>query len=190
VGFPGLLEPVALKGEVVWVRPGREDAVGGIGIRVPDEADRRRLDDVLGGRAGRVVEPPEGGFKVLLVEDNPLVVEMYSYVLKKLATAELRGKVPMEVHFAADGHAALRALAEGGFHLVLTDLYMPVLDGFALVQKMRADPKLRDIPVVAISGGGREAESRARAEGVEVYLRKPVRFAEVLETVKRLLRIS
>ena len=190
VGFPGLLEPVALKGEVVWVRPGREDAVGGVGIRVADEGDRRRLDDVLGGRAGRVIQPPDGGFKVLLVEDNPLVVEMYSYVLKKLATAELRGKVPMEVHFAADGHAALRALAEGGFHLVLTDLYMPVMDGFALVQKMRADPKLRDIPVVAISGGGKEAETRARAEGVEVYLRKPVRFAEVLETVKRLLRIS
>lgn len=190
VGFPGLLEPVALKGEVVWVRPGREDAVGGVGIRVSDEADRRRLDEVLGGRASRAVQPPDGGFKVLLVEDNPLVVEMYSYVLKKLATAELRGKVPMEVHFAADGHSALRALAEGGFHLVLTDLYMPVMDGFALIQKMRADSKLRDIPVVAISGGGHEAEARARAEGVEVYLRKPVRFAEVLETVKRLLRIS
>ena len=154
VGFPGLLEPVALEGEVVWVRPAREDAAGGVGLRVTDEADRRRLDDVLGGRASRAVKAPEGGFKVLLVEDNPLVVEMYSYVLKKLATAELRGKVPMEVHFAADGHAALQALAEGGFHLVLTDLYMPVMDGFVLVQKMKSDPKLRDIPVVAISGGG------------------------------------
>jgi len=190
VGFPGLLEPVGLGGEVVWVRPPREDAIGGVGIRVADEADRRRLDDVLGGRASRVPVAPEGGFRVLLVEDNPLVVEMYSYVLKKLATAELRGQVPMEVHFAADGHAALQALGEDAFHLVLTDLYMPVMDGFALLQKMKADPRLRAIPVIAISGGGREAESRARAEGVEVYLRKPVRFAEVLETVKRLLRIS
>jgi uncharacterized protein (TIGR02266 family) len=190
LAFPGLLEPVALRGEVVWVRPGREDASGGVGIRVADEGDRRKLDSVLGGRGSRVVRAPEGGFKVLLVEDNPLVVEMYSYVLKKLATAELRGKIPMEVHFAADGHAALRALTTGGFHLVLSDLYMPVMDGFALIQKMKSDPKLRDIPVVAISGGGREAESRARAEGVEVYLRKPVKFAEVLETVKRLLGIS
>ncbi|HSP19564.1 MAG TPA: TIGR02266 family protein [Myxococcaceae bacterium] len=190
VGFPGLLAPVALGGEVVWVRPAREDISGGVGIRVADEADRRRLDEVLGGRASRAVSTPEGGFRVLLVEDNPLVVEMYSYVLKKLATAELRGKVPLEVHFAADGHAALQALGEDTFHLVLTDLYMPVMDGFALLQKMKKDARLRDIPVIAISGGGREAESRARAEGVEVYLRKPVRFAEVLETVKRLLRIS
>jgi len=190
LGFPGLLEPVALRGQVVWLRPAREDAAGGVGIRVPDEADRRRLDEVLGGRSSQAVSAPEGGFRVLLVEDNPVVVEMYSYVLKKLATAELRGKVPLEVHFASDGHLALQALAQGPFHLVLTDLYMPVMDGFALIQKMRADPRLRSIPVVAISGGGREAEARARAEGVEVYLRKPVRFAEVLETVKRLLRIS
>lgn len=189
LGFPGLLEPVGLRGEVVWLRPPREDTSGGVGIRVADEADCRRLDEVL-GRASRTVVAPEGGYRVLLVEDNPLVVEMYSYVLKKLATAELRGKVPMEVHFAADGHTALQALAQASFHLVLTDLYMPVLDGFALVQKMKTDPRLRDIPVVAISGGGREAESRARAEGVEVYLRKPVRFAEVLQTVKQLLRIS
>ena len=190
VGFPGLLEPVALRGEVVWMRPPREDTAGGVGIRIPDEADRRRLDGVLGGRGGKRGPVPEGGYKVLLVEDNPLVVEMYSYVLKKLATAELRGEVPLEVHFAADGHAALRALGEGGFHLVLSDLYMPVMDGFVLVQRMKSDPGLRHIPVVAISGGGREAESRARAEGVEVYLRKPVKFAEVLETVKRLLGIS
>jgi len=190
LGFPGLLEPVRVRGVVVWIRPARADASGGVGIRVPDEADRRRLDEVLGGRSSRALEAPAGGFKVLLVEDNPMVVDLYSYVLKKLAAEELRGKVPMEVHFASDGHAALSSLGAGGFHLVLTDLYMPVMDGFALVQRMRSDPKLRHIPVVAISGGGREAEERARTQGVEVYLRKPVKFAEVLETVKRLLRIS
>ena len=190
LGFPGLLEPVRLKGEVVWIRPARADASGGVGIRVADEADRRRLETVLGGRSSRDLQVPEGGYKVLLVEDNPMVVDLYSYVLKKLAAEELRGRVPMEVHFASDGHAALASLGQGGFHLVLTDLYMPVLDGFALVQRMKSDPRLRHIPVVAISGGGREAEERARTQGVEVYLRKPVKFAEVLETVKRLLRIS
>lgn len=190
LGFPGLLEPVRLRGEVVWIRPPRADASGGVGIRVAAEEDRRRLDEVLGGRASRAVRAPAGGYKVLLVEDNPMVVDLYSYVLKKLAAEELRGKVPMEVHFASDGHAALASLSKGGFQLVLTDLYMPVMDGFALVERMKSDPGLRHIPVVAISGGGREAEARARTQGVEVYLRKPVKFAEVLETVKRLLRIS
>jgi CheY-like chemotaxis protein len=132
--------------------------------------------------------PPEG-FRVLIVEDNPHIIEMYSYVLKKLAAGDLGGKVPFEVHFAPDGHHALTQLAEKRFSLVMTDLYMPVLDGFGLVTRIRQDPKLKSIPVVVISAGGRDAQERALQLGVEVYLRKPVRFADVLETVKKLLNI-
>jgi DNA-binding response OmpR family regulator len=44
--------------------------------------------------------------------------------------------------------------------------------------------------VVAISAGGRDAQDRALKLGVDIYLRKPVKFAEVLETVKQLLRIK
>jgi CheY-like chemotaxis protein len=115
---------------------------------------------------------------------------MYSYVLKKLATNDLKGKVPLEVHFAADGHVALTELQQGRFSLVMTDLYMPVMDGFQLVEKIRSEPALKSIPVVAISAGGKDAQERATKLGVNMYLRKPVRFAEVLETVKRLLNIS
>jgi uncharacterized protein (TIGR02266 family) len=190
VSFPGLLEPVSLAGEVVWVRPPRVDAVGGVGIRVADPAARRRLEIMLAEGAPPRVAPSASGYRVLLVEDNPHVVEMYSYVLKKLAADDLRGRVPMEVHFAQDGHGALAQLGLRPFDLVMTDLYMPVLDGFQLVQRMKADPRLRAVPVVAISGGGTEAQERATHLGVDVYLGKPVKFAQVLETVKRLLRIS
>jgi len=126
---------------------------------------------------------------VLIVEDNPHIIEMYSYVLKKLASGDLAGKVPLEVHFAADGHTALKQLRDGVFHLVMTDLYMPVMDGFALVEKIRSEEALKNIPVVVISAGGKEAQDRALELGVDIYLRKPVKFVEVLETVKQLLRI-
>jgi uncharacterized protein (TIGR02266 family) len=189
VSFPGLLQPVPLAGEVVWVRLPRPDAVGGLGIRVADPTARKRLEGMLDSGAPAPT-PLASGYRVLLVEDNPHVVEMYSYVLKKLAAEELGGRVPMEVHFAQDGHGALAQLALRPFDLVVTDLYMPVLDGFQLVQRMKTDPGLRAVPVVAISGGGTEAQERATDLGVDVYLGKPVRFAQVLETVKRLLRIS
>ena len=52
--------------------------------------------------------PP--GVRVLIVEDNPHIIEMYSYVLKKLAANEFKGTTPLEVHFAADGHAAMAML--------------------------------------------------------------------------------
>lgn len=81
-------------------------------------------------------------------------------------------------------------LREDRFNLVMTDLYMPVMDGFALVERMREEDALRTIPIIAISAGGKEAQDRAMQLGVDIYLRKPVRFVEVLETVKQLLRIK
>lgn len=132
--------------------------------------------------------PPEG-FRVLIVEDNPHIIEMYSYALKKLATGALGKKVPLQVQFAPDGFAALQQLRESRFNLVLTDLYMPVMDGFALIDKIRREEGLKAIPVIAISAGGREAEDRAKELGVDIYLHKPVKFVDVLETVKQLLHI-
>jgi CheY-like chemotaxis protein len=115
---------------------------------------------------------------------------MYRYALKKLASGELGGQVPLEVRIAPDGHHALRMLAEGAYSLVLTDLYMPVLDGFALVERIRQQPGLAGMPIVAISAGGPEARERALALGADAFLRKPVRFVEVLDAVKRLLPLG
>lgn len=192
LSFPGLLDPIEIVGKVAWVRPSVGRGVGGVGLSVDGEADRKRLEKLVSMSHNTTQEaaPPPGGFRVLIVEDNPHIIEMYSYVLKKLAANDLQGRVPLEVHFAPDGHHALTQLKESTFNLVMTDLYMPVLDGFQLVEKIRTEEKLKSIPVVAISAGGRDAQEKAMACGVDIYLRKPVRFAEVLETVKRLLRIK
>ena len=195
LSFPGLMDPIDVLAKVVWVRSGRDDEPGGVGVCVEADADRKKLRELVSS-AG--VEPqgtqaaalPREGFRVLIVEDNPHIIEMYSYVLKKLATGPLGGKVPLEVHFAPDGHSALKQLQENRFNLVMTDLYMPVMDGFALVEKIRQDEVLKETPVIAISAGGKEAQERALGLGVDIYLRKPVRFVEVLETVKQLLKIK
>ncbi len=128
--------------------------------------------------------------RVLIVEDNPHIFEMYSYVLKKLAANELHGQGHLEVEFAEDGHRAFLMLLESPFHLVMTDLYMPVMDGFELIRRIRAEERLKGMPVVAISAGGQDARERALGLGVDIFLRKPVRFADVMDTVKQLLRIK
>jgi uncharacterized protein (TIGR02266 family) len=193
LSFPGLLDPVEIVGRVAWVRPALGSGVGGVGIAVQQDPDRNRLEKLLALTSDSSATPqtvPAGGFRVLIVEDNPHIIEMYSYVLKKLAANDLQGRVPLEVHFAPDGHHALSQLREAPFNLLMTDLYMPVMDGFQLVEKVRADEKLKKIPIVAISAGGKDAQEKAMGCGVDIYLRKPVRFAEVLETVKRLLNIK
>jgi uncharacterized protein (TIGR02266 family) len=197
LSFPGLLDPVEIEGEVTWVRGASAEGGRGVGVRVDNEEERKRLVQLLtatqttAASSGEATLPPEG-FRVLIVEDNPHIIEMYSYVLKKLAAGDLAGKVPLEVHFASDGHHALKLLKEGRFNLVMTDLYMPVMDGFVLIEKIRGSEEagLSKIPVIAISAGGKEAQERAMQLGVDIYLRKPVRFTEVLETVKQLLRIK
>ena len=194
LSFPGLMDPVEIVGRVAWVRAARGDDAGGIGVRAESETHRKRLEALVNAGTtppeGKALKTPADGYRVLIVEDNPHIIEMYSYVLKKLASQDLKGKVPFEVHFAPDGHGALKLLNEGKFNLVMTDLYMPVMDGFQLVEKIRQEERLKAIPVIAISAGGKDAQERAMAAGVDIFLRKPVKFVEVLETVKTLLRIQ
>jgi CheY-like chemotaxis protein len=64
------------------------------------------------------------------------------------------------------------------------------MDGFTLVERIRADPGLRELPIIVISAGGPEARQRAGGLGVDVYLQKPVQFADIISTVRTLLRIQ
>jgi uncharacterized protein (TIGR02266 family) len=189
LSFPSLLEPLEVVGEVAWVRAAQGDAPAGVGIKVPDDrpADRERLAALL-ARMGAPAKPALAvrSFRILLVEDNPHIMELYEYVMKKLARG---GGVNVEVALALDGRDALAHLGEGRFDLLVTDLYMPVMDGFELIRRLRAEPRTRRLPVVAISAGGSDAQAMAREAGADVFLRKPVRFLDVLETVKSLLKV-
>jgi len=75
---------------------------------------------------------------------------------------------------AGDGVGALQLMQQQPPDIVVTDLALPKMDGFELVQRMRADERLRHVPVIALSGfSGDEYELRAREAGSNVVLRKP-----------------
>jgi len=189
VSFPGLLEPLELEVEVCWTRKAEPGVPPGVAVRIPPELSAEA--DQLARLAGLVGEggPLQRTYRMLLVEDNHLVVAMYEAALRKLATED--GRVGVTVDFAGDGGEALTKLRGGvPFQLVITDLYMPLMDGFTLVEKIRDDPALMATPVLAISAGGDEARSRAVDLGVDVYLQKPVKMGEILATVRALLRIA
>jgi uncharacterized protein (TIGR02266 family) len=187
ISFPGLLEPVTVEVEVVRCRPASPQEPAGVAVRVPPEgqADREALARLAttGGRAdgSEVLR----AYRILVVEDNHHVVEMYEYALRKLRTVER--PLDVEVRFGTNGHEALAALAAERFDLVIADLYMPVMDGFTLVERLRADPVLAGLPILVISAGGAEARHRALELGVDVYLQKPVQFADIVGSVRLLL---
>ena len=184
VSFPGLLDPVELEVRVVRTRADPSEGPPGVAVELVSPDDRRKLARILELARG----PAPGarrGFLVLVVEDNPQVLEMYEYALRRLRA---RGGVRLTAEFAVDGHQALRRLAEAPRpDLVISDLYMPVMDGFELVQQMRADPVLATVPVLMISAGGSDARARAIETGVDVYLQKPVQFSDIVGTVRMLL---
>ncbi len=186
ISFPGLLDPIEIEVEVVRLRSSPAEGPPGAAVKVPSRGDQAKLHELL----QRVHRPSRGrrSYVALVVEDNPHVLEMYEYALRKLRQ---RDGPRVAVEFAANGQEALRRVREKPRpDLVLTDLFMPVMDGIALVTAMRSEKDLVGVPVLMISAGGTDARARALDLGVDVYLQKPVQFADIMTTVRTLLRIK
>ena len=112
---------------------------------------------------------------ILVVEDEPSIADLLALAL---------GAAGHQVAVAGDGRAALRRLAEARYDLVLSDVMMPFLDGAGLAVAMRADPALRDIPLILMSAVHR---SPALSVPHAAFLRKPFDLGQLLATVERVL---
>jgi two-component system cell cycle response regulator DivK len=93
-----------------------------------------------------------------------------------------------EVMTAADGQAGLEAAARLKPDLILMDLSLPVIDGWEASRRLKADPELRHIPVIALTAHVMQGdEARARACGCDDYLAKPIDEALLFEKLRRIL---
>lgn len=112
-----------------------------------------------------VPSQPVAGAQVLVVDDMGTIRLMLTQHVRQLGH---------HVTQARNGREALDLLAAGKFDLVLLDIQMPEMDGHAVLASIKEDPRLRDIPVVMISGVD-EIESVVRCieRGAEDYLPKP-----------------
>jgi signal transduction histidine kinase/DNA-binding response OmpR family regulator len=128
--------------------------------------------------------PSFTGKRVMVVEDNP--------TNRQVLEAQLR-QVLIDVATAENGAQALdlmRAAAKAGtpFDVALIDMKMPVMDGLTLAASIRRDPVLAPLKIALLTslGGGNEAAD-AQACGVDVYLPKPIRSVELMNTLASLL---
>jgi CheY-like chemotaxis protein len=89
---------------------------------------------------------------------------------------------------ASNGLEALNILDHEQVDLILTDLSMPVLDGYRTTQLIRARPALANVPIVAVTAYALNDESEAAMQiGCTEYLTKPFKPRQLLEVVDRLL---
>lgn len=130
-------------------------------------------------------------YRVLVVEDNPHVSEIFRYAFRRIVNEQLGDDVEVQVDGVADGASAwesLEASATGvHFDLVILDLMLPIMDGAEVLQRVRAHEGLKDLRVLVITAGDDEAVKGARELGANEVLRKPVQFAEIRDVVARLL---
>jgi CheY-like chemotaxis protein len=117
--------------------------------------------------------------KVLIAEDNAVNRELLCELL------ELRGYTVSE---ACDGEEALRMVEQSQPDILLLDIGMPLLDGFAVVRKIRENPRWASLAVVAVTAyamqGDRERILDSKFDG---YLSKPVNARALAEELERLL---
>jgi adenylate cyclase len=102
---------------------------------------------------------------ILVVDDDPII--------RKLLTRALAGD-GHEVHTAEDGARALESLGQTRIDVVLLDIVMPGMDGIAVLDRIKADPRLNHLPVIMISGlDDYDSVVRCIESGAEDYLPKP-----------------
>jgi CheY-like chemotaxis protein len=95
----------------------------------------------------------------------------------------------LNIFTAYNGKEALDQLAENAFDLVITDINMPGMDGFALMDEMRADDKYKDLPIIVLTASGhKKIPAMAAQKGATSFLTQPISSWELKETVTRCLK--
>ncbi|WLE62703.1 response regulator [Burkholderia plantarii] len=141
-------------------------------------------EDACGGAArpdAEALPPRKENTLILVADDN---ADMRAYVQRLLGDQ-------YDVASAVDGHDALRAARRSRPDLILADIMMPGLDGIGLLETVRRDEALRDVPVILLSArAGEEARVHGMRAGADDYLVKPFSARELVVRVGALLKIT
>lgn len=114
--------------------------------------------------------------RILVLEDNPANLALVEYLLRAAGHATLS---------ATDGAEGVRTALEARPDLVLCDLQMPIMDGYEVLHRLRANPATRGLPIVAVTAFSTPGDQvRVMEAGFDAYLSKPIdpeRFVALVE---------
>ena len=120
-----------------------------------------------------------GVARILIVEDEPNIIKLISIRLERLGHS---------INAADNGVAALEIVRASMPDLILLDVMIPVLNGFQVLQQLKADPTTASIPVLMLTARGHERDIVAGIEGgADDYIIKPFSFPELISRVSSAL---
>jgi type IV pilus assembly protein PilZ len=189
LSFPGLLKPLCLLGVVRWTRA--EDDQPGVGIEFEDhdETAQARLATIIQAIERRDREYVGRLLKILVVEDNPHVARLIRDGLGHGVGRQFGNDLAFKFRVCNNGRDALDLLHHEEFDALIIDIYLPVLDGPAVISQIRADPRLTKLPIIAVSAGGQSARESAMEAGADFFLDKPMRLRQVIDSMRKLLQL-
>ncbi|MBW1863018.1 MAG: response regulator, partial [Deltaproteobacteria bacterium] len=117
------------------------------------------------------------GKTILVIEDDIDIITIFTKHLKRNG---------YEVIIATDGMEGLKRLEEGGYDLVITDIVMPFISGVGIVTALKEMSP--HIPVIAVTGYGKEPEAAAVEKKADIVLAKPVRMSTLMALMDELLQ--
>ena len=117
--------------------------------------------------------------KILIADDEEHLGYLVKFKLEKEG---------FDVIWKKDGRQALEAVQEERPDLVILDVMMPGLTGFEVLEAIKADPELKDTPVIMLTASGQEADTVKGIDmGAADYIVKPFRPAELVARIRRCL---
>ncbi len=120
-------------------------------------------------------------WRVLIADDDPAICALIGTVLKK---------GPYEMVTCNDAESALVAInRDGPFDIIVCDFMLPGISGIDLVERLRADPRTTDVPILMISGHTNYAmDNRAKTAGANLFLNKPFTISQLRMSINQLLK--
>ncbi|MEZ5756500.1 MAG: response regulator [Paracoccaceae bacterium] len=120
--------------------------------------------------------------RILAIDDSP--------TMRGLVAAALQPSV-FDLHLAEDGIAGLDLLPKADPHLVITDINMPRLDGFGVIEGVRASPSHASVPILVLTTeSGAALKDRARRAGATGWIVKPFDDTRLIQTIHRVLGLQ
>lgn len=118
--------------------------------------------------------------KILVVDDNPANLELMTYLLRAYKYEPL---------CATDGESGLALALQALPDVIVCDLQLPKLDGFAVLQRLKADTRTKAIPVVAVTANAMVGDrERVLAAGFDGYIAKPIEAETFVTLIERYLK--
>lgn len=113
---------------------------------------------------------------ILIVDDSPMNIQILGLFIKSAG---------FNLQFATDGESALNTLKKETVDLIISDIRMPGMDGFELLETINKSSKLKNIPIILLSADCNEEDLiKGKVLGAVDYLTKPFNKEDILSCIK------